>query len=153
MAFGGHKYAAGLTIEKNKIPEFIERFENIARREIKPEDLVPRMTIDCEAELSDFDKRFMRLLKLMGPFGPLNMRPVFVSKNLTIKGEPSIVGTNHLKFRVEQNGVEMNAIGFNLGDIKGDVVKSKELIDCAYQLEENIWNGKRELQIRLKDIK
>ncbi|MFQ5582833.1 MAG: single-stranded-DNA-specific exonuclease RecJ, partial [Calditrichia bacterium] len=131
MAFGGHKYAAGLTIAEEKIPPFVEKFNAIAKRDIKPEDLIPRMTIDCEAELSNFDKRFMRLLKLIGPFGPMNMRPVFISKNVRIVGEPAIVGNNHLKMQLEQNGVKLNAIGFNLGDTKGDIVKNRECLDCA----------------------
>lgn len=153
VAFGGHKYAAGLTIKQANIPEFVEKFNAVARDRIDPADLVPQMTIDCEANLSDFNNRFIRLLKLMGPFGPLNMRPVFVSRHLKIVGEPSIVGNNHLKLRLEQDGVKMNAIGFNLADIKDELIKNKEYLDCAYVLEENYWNGQKEIQLRLKDIK
>jgi single-stranded-DNA-specific exonuclease len=152
IAFGGHKYAAGLTIEEAKIPEFIKKFNSIARERIKPVDLIPQMMIDSEANLSDFNQRFIRLLKLMGPFGPLNMRPVFLSRHLKIVGQPTIVGTNHLKLRLEQDGVAMNAIGFNLADIKEDVIKNKEFLDCAYVVEEFQWNGKKGIQLRLKDI-
>lgn len=153
ITFGGHKYAAGLTIREENIPSFIEMFKEVARAQITPEDLVPIIKIDCEVRLSDFDERLMRLLKLMGPFGPLNLRPVFVSRNLKVVGEPSIVGNNHLKLNLEQNGVIMTAIGFNLADQAEEVLKNNRLIDCAYVLEENYWNGRRELQMRLKDIK
>lgn len=153
VAFGGHKHAAGLSIEASKIPAFAEKFNAVARERIKSTDLVPHMTIDSEANLSDFNQRFIRLLKLMGPFGPLNMRPMFVSKHLRIVGEPSVVGTNHLKMKLEQDGITMSAIGFNLADSKEEFVKKKEYLDCAYVVEEFQWNGKKELQLRLKDIK
>lgn len=153
ITFGGHKYAAGLTIREENIPSFIEMFKEVARAQITPEDLVPTMKIDCEVHLSDFDERLMRLLKLMGPFGPLNLRPVFVSRKLKVVGEPSIVGSNHLKLNLEQNGVTMTAIGFNFADQAEEVLKNNRVIDCAYVLEENYWNGRKELQMRLKDIK
>lgn len=153
ITFGGHKYAAGLTIREENIPSFIEMFKEVARAQITPEDLVPTMKIDCEVHLNDFDERLMRLLKLMGPFGPLNLRPVFVSRKLKVVGEPSIVGSNHLKLNLEQNGVTMTAIGFNFADQAEEVLKNNRVIDCAYVLEENYWNGRKELQMRLKDIK
>jgi single-stranded-DNA-specific exonuclease len=153
VAFGGHKYAAGLAIQEEKIPPFIEKFKKIAREKITEKDLVPAIRIDCEVKLSDFDERLIRLLKLMGPFGPLNLRPVFVSNSLKVVGEASIVGTNHLKLCLEQDGVQMNAIGFNLGDRLDEITQNNGVIDCAYVVEENFWNGKKELQIRLKDIK
>ena len=152
-AYGGHKYAAGLTIKQENIPAFAEKFKAVADRQITDDDLIPRMRVDCEVELKDFDERLMRLLKLMGPFGPLNLRPVFVSRNLNVVGEASVVGSNHLKLSVEQNGVKMNAIGFNLGDQIERVVANKGVLDCAYVVEENYWNGRKELQLRLKDIK
>ncbi len=153
ITFGGHKYAAGLTIREENIPPFIEMFKEAARAQITPEDLVPIIKIDCEVNLSDFDERLMRLLKLMGPFGPLNLRPVFVSRKLKVVGEPSVVGSNHLKLNLEQNGVTMTAIGFNFADQAEEVLKNNGIIDCAYVLEENYWNGRKELQMRLKDIK
>lgn len=153
LAFGGHKYAAGLTIQEEKIPAFVEQFKEVARRMITPEDLVPRVKIDCEVELKDFDERLIRLLKLMGPFGPLNLRPVFVSRNLKIVGEPTVVGTNHLKLALEQDGIKMNAIGFNLGDRIDEIDQNTGQLDCVYVVEENYWNGRKELQLRLKDIK
>jgi len=153
ITYGGHKYAAGLSIEEKNLPEFTKRIKEIAKREITPEDLIPQLKIDCEASLGDFDKRFIRLLKLMGPFGPLNMRPVFMSRNLKLIGEPSVVGSNHLKLRIEQNNVEMEAMGFNLADTKLGALQNSDSVDCAYVIEECVWNGRKEIQLRLKDIK
>lgn len=152
-AFGGHKYAAGLTIKQENIPAFAEKFKRIARERVTDEDLIPRMRVDCEVQLKEFDERLMRLLKLMGPFGPLNLRPVFVSRNLKVVGDATIVGNNHLKLSVEQDGVKMNAIGFNLGDRLEKIHAKNGVLDCAYVIEENYWNGRKELQLRLKDIK
>ena len=151
--FGGHKYAAGLTINEDRIPEFVACFKQVAQQKLQPEDLIPQMQIDCEAQLNHFDDRFIRLLKLMGPFGPMNMRPVFVSRNVRVVGEPTVVGNNHLKMRLEQNGVQFDAIGFNLADHLDLVLRKNGYVDCAYVLEESHWNGRKEIQIRLKDIK
>ena len=152
-AFGGHKYAAGLTIDEDKIPAFIEQFIEIARNQITPDDLIPTTRVDCEVELKEFDERLMRLLKLMGPFGPMNLRPVFVSRNLKVLDHPSVVGNNHLKLAVEQNGARMSAIGFNMGDRIDIIEQNGGIIDCVYVVEENYWNGRKELQMRLKDFK
>ncbi len=152
-AFGGHKYAAGLTIRQENIPAFAEKFKQVTREQIRDEDLIPRMRVDCEVELKEFDERLMRLLKLMGPFGPLNLRPVFVSRQLEVVGEPTVVGSNHLKLCLKQNGVTMNAIGFNLGDRIDRIYQRNGVLDCAYVIEENYWNGRKELQLRLKDLK
>jgi len=153
IAFGGHKYAAGLTIKESKIPQFVKKFNAIAREKIKPADLIPKMNIDSEANLGEFNQRFIRLLKLMGPFGPLNMRPLFMSRQLKIIGQPTTVGSNHLKMQLEQNGIKLNAIGFNLADTRENILKDKEYLDCTYVVEESQWNGKKEIQLRLKDIK
>jgi len=152
-AFGGHKYAAGLTIKEENIPAFIEKFKIAAENTLPESDLVPTVRVDCEVALNDFDERLMRLLKLMGPFGPKNLRPVFVSRNLNVVGDPCVVGGNHLKMNVEQNGVVMPVIGFNLGNRLEQVKTQKALVDCAYVIEENFWNGRKKLQLRLKDLK
>ncbi|MEL6823728.1 MAG: DHHA1 domain-containing protein, partial [Calditrichota bacterium] len=152
-AFGGHKYAAGLTIKEENIPAFIKKFKIAAENTLPESDLVPTVRVDCVVALNDFDERLMRLLKLMGPFGPKNLRPVFVSRNLNVVGDPCVVGGNHLKMNVEQNGVVMPVIGFNLGNRLEQVKTQKALVDCAYVIEENFWNGRKKLQLRLKDLK
>lgn len=151
--FGGHKYAAGLTIQEAKIPEFVECFKRVAKEYIKPGDLIPSIKIDGEIELAEFTPRFIRLLKLLGPFGPMNMRPIFMSRNLKILGEPNIVGQNHLKLKLEQDGAVLDAIGFNMGEYIDRIEKNNGVIDCVYIVEENRWNGKTQIQLRLKDIR
>jgi single-stranded-DNA-specific exonuclease len=150
--FGGHKYAAGLTIEEEKIPEFIKAFKEAAAKQLQPEHLIPCLHIDGEIELNEFSPRFMRLLKLLGPFGPMNLRPVFMSRNLKILGTPNIVGQNHLKLKVEQNGKVMEVIGFNMAEYL-DRIGGNGTVDCVYVIEENRWNGKTSIQLRLKDIR
>jgi single-stranded-DNA-specific exonuclease len=150
--FGGHKYAAGLTIDEDKIPEFIEAFKRAAEQQLKPQDLVPCISIDGEIELQEFTPRFIRLLKLLGPFGPMNLRPVFISRNLKVLGNPNVVGHNHLKLKVEQNGAVLDVIGFNMADYL-DKIGGNGRVDCVYVIEENRWNGKSSLQLRLKDIR
>jgi single-stranded-DNA-specific exonuclease len=150
--FGGHKYAAGLTIKEDNIPEFVEAFKKAAESHLQPENLIPCLNIDGEIELKDFSPRFMRLLKLLGPFGPMNLRPVFMSRNLKILGTPSIVGHNHLKLKVEQNGTVMDVIGFNMADYLKKIGENGT-VDCVYVIEENRWNGKTTIQLRLKDIR
>jgi single-stranded-DNA-specific exonuclease len=151
--FGGHKYAAGLTIEEKNIPQFVECFKETAGKIIEPETLVPCVHIDSEVELSQFSPRFIRLLKLLGPFGPLNMRPVFMSRNLKIFGNPSIVGSNHLRLKLEQDGTVVDAIGFNMGDYLNVIEQNNGVIDCCYIVEENKWNGRTQMQLRLRDIR
>jgi single-stranded-DNA-specific exonuclease len=151
--FGGHKYAAGLTINQDMIPEFVKCFKKAAEKDIQLEDLIPNIRIDGEIELQQFTPRFIRLLKLLGPFGPMNMRPVFMSRNLKIIGNPSIVGQNHLKLKLEQEGSVFDAIGFNMGDYLAKIEKNDGIVDCVYGIEENRWNGKTQIQLRLKDIR
>ncbi|HQV30565.1 MAG TPA: single-stranded-DNA-specific exonuclease RecJ [Calditrichia bacterium] len=153
LTFGGHKYAAGLSIKSEQIPAFVEQFKAVADRMITDEDLVPEIHIDCEVELNQFDERLLRLLKLMGPFGPSNLRPVFCSRNLKVVSEPQVVGKNHLKLSLEQKGTVLTAIGFNMGDRIDDIFEKSGVVDAVYVLEENVWNGRKELQMRLKDIR
>ena len=150
--FGGHKYAAGLTIDEGKIPEFVEAFKQAAAKQLRLEDLTPCIHIDGEIGLNEFTPRFIRLLKLLGPFGPMNLRPIFMSRNLKVVGVPSVVGQNHLKLKVEQDGSVLDVIGFNMATHLGDIEKTGT-VDCVYVVEENHWNGKNSIQLRLKDIR
>lgn len=151
--FGGHKYAAGLTIAEENIPEFVQCFKETAAQQLEPKDLVSCLRIDSEISLGEFTPRFIRLIKLLGPFGPMNMRPVFVSHGLKVHGVPAIVGSNHLKLKVEQEGRVIDVIGFNMGEHLDRIAENNGSIDCVFVLEENTWNGKTSLQLRLKDIR
>ena len=153
IGFGGHKYAAGLTIKEEKITELAHRFENIAERELTPELMAPKLTIESDIRLGIIDDKFVNLLKRFAPFGPQNMRPVFISRNLQIVGTPSIVGKNHLKFRVRQDSKVFDVIAFNMGDLLYRLAPGESGLDMAYVIEENVFMGRHSIQLRAKDLR
>ncbi len=153
LEYGGHKYAAGLVIEREKIPELRRRLNEIASAQLSESDLVPSLKIDAELDLSTVDGRFYRLLQLFGPFGPQNMRPVFLSRNVQLAGAPTVVGNNHLKFKVKSGKKVFDAIGFGLGDLIGKLEPGKRGVDLVYVIDENDYMGVRTLQLRVKDLR
>jgi single-stranded-DNA-specific exonuclease len=152
--FGGHEYAAGLTIKEENLLEFRRRIDEIASGMLSEQDFEPELRIDCELKLEEIDMRFWKLMSQFEPFGPCNLRPNFVSRDVEVVGVPTIVGSGHLKMKVSQNGSGVfDVIGFNMHEYLPIIRNSKEkTIDIAYSLEENYWNGRRSLQIRLRDI-
>ncbi|HDP69169.1 MAG TPA: single-stranded-DNA-specific exonuclease RecJ [Candidatus Marinimicrobia bacterium] len=150
--YGGHKMAAGLTIKKEMIPRFQQRIQRIANQQITEEMLNPRLTIDCEIDFAEINQDLLLHLKKMAPFGPGNMRPVFMSRNLTVAGLPRIVGENHLKFKASKNKKIISAIGWKLGTLYEMLVSNRPL-DMAFVIEENEWNGIKEIQLNIKDIR
>lgn len=152
--FGGHEFAAGLTIKPENLEEFRNRLDDIASESLTEEDFKPDLSIDCDLDLSKIDMRFWKLLSQFEPFGPGNLRPIFVSKGVRVVGVPTIVGKGHLKMKVAQNGSgTFDTIGFNMHEylplIRNTTNGSMKI---AYNLEENYWNGKRNLQLKLRDI-
>lgn len=152
--FGGHEYAAGLTIQKENLEEFRRRIDEIAANNLSDEDFNPELSIDCNLDLNEVDMGFWKLLSQFEPFGPGNLRPIFVSKGIEVVGVPTIVGKGHLKMKVAQNGSgAFDVIGFNMHEYLPIVRNSNgQPLDIAYSLEENYWNGRRTLQIRLRDV-
>jgi single-stranded-DNA-specific exonuclease len=152
--FGGHEFAAGLTMEAENLDEFRQRMDRIACELLSEHDFLPELQIDAEINLAKMDMKFWKLLSQFEPFGPGNLRPVFVSKDVCIEGVPTIVGNGHLKMKVRQgNSAVMDAIGFNMHEYLPTIRNCDEnRIDVAYVLEENHWNGRRTIQMRLKDI-
>lgn len=153
--FGGHKYAAGLTIDEKNLEEFRQRINKIASENLTDEDFKPELKIDCELDLSEVDMRFWKLLSQFEPFGPENLRPIFVSRDVEVVGVPTIVGKGHLKMKVKQNGSGVfDVIGFNMHEYLPVVRNGQDQkLNIAYSLEENYWNGRRSLQVRLRDLK
>jgi len=153
--FGGHKYAAGLTLTEENYPKFKQKFEEIVAEQIDEELLTPTLEIDAELSFSEIDEKFYRILKQFAPFGPENLAPVFITKNISDTGYAKTVGAEdkHLKcFMKQKYGInQFQGIGFNIGD-KLNLLKKNE-VSVAYCLEENEWNGKCSLQLRIKDIK
>ena len=153
--FGGHMYAAGMTLKPENYTAFKEAFERVVQETIAPEWLEPEISIDAIVDFDEITPKFTRILKQFEPCGPQNMTPVFVSKNVvdTGYGKPMGKEEEHLKLFVRQNNSEgIPAIGFGLGK-KYEIVKNKRPFEAAYCIDENEWNDKIELQLRLKDIR
>lgn len=153
--FGGHMYAAGMTLKPENYAAFKEAFEKVVQETIAPELLQPELSIDAVVHFEEITPKFTRILKQFEPCGPQNMTPVFATKNVfdTGYGKPMGKEEEHLKLFVRQNNSEgIPAIGFGLGS-KHEIVKNKQLFEAAYCIDENEWNDKIELQLRLKDIR
>lgn len=153
--FGGHMYAAGMTLKEENYEKFKAAFENEVKNTIHPDLLTPEISVDLEMNFSDFDEKFMRILKQFEPFGPENMTPVFMSKNVIDSGYAKTLGNDeeHLKVFIKQNNSpNFNAIGFGLGD-KINFVKNRNPFEAVYVLEENEWNGTVSLQLQLRDVR
>jgi single-stranded-DNA-specific exonuclease len=162
IQFGGHKYAAGLTIDENQLDAFKQKFESVVKQTISPESLTPEIQIDTPILFKEINPekenipKFFRILRQMAPFGPGNMNPVFLTEGVNDTGGSKAVGKDnaHLKLSVKEfkSGIVMNGIGFNLGD-KISLVKSGVPLAIVYTLEENNWKGNKTMQLRIKDIK
>jgi single-stranded-DNA-specific exonuclease len=153
VQFGGHEAAAGLAIEIDKISAFKQKFNMILKGTMKEEDIVSELNVDAKISFSEISPKFIRILDQFAPFGPGNMRPVFLSEDVSLVYPPKIVGTNHLVTCFKQNGNEkvFDAIGFNLGYF-ADSMKGKCLVDIVYTIETLVKDGKSYPQIRIKDI-
>jgi single-stranded-DNA-specific exonuclease len=152
--FGGHKYAAGLSLKPENLVAFQKRFEEYVASTIEENMLTPEIEIDGKLCLNDINKKFFRILKQFAPFGPGNMSPVFMTENVIDTGFSRIVGKNHLKFDVVHphiRGYPISAIAFQQSDAY-DIVKAGPF-NITYHIEENEWNGVVKLQLNIMDIK
>lgn len=158
IGFGGHKYAAGLVIESESIGPFREQINHLAGQILTSDDLVPSQPLDAEVDLECLDFDTARSFAAFAPFGPGNRHPVLASRQLKVVGSPYRVGNNHLKFKVKSSPSGrrvFDSIGFSFGDMVEELDGSphNSEVDLAYVLEENEWQGRRRLQLRIKDIK
>jgi len=153
--FGGHKYAAGLSIKPENFDAFRERFEDIVSGTIQDHMLIPEIEIDAKIKLNNISTNFYKILKQFAPFGPENMSPTFMSEGVVDTGYASIVGKNHLKLSVihpDISGFPVSGIAFQQGD-KLPIIQSGKQFSICYHIEENEWNGHVSLQLNIKDIK
>lgn len=153
--FGGHMYAAGMTLKEENYLAFKNAFEKVVRETIPPELLIPEIAVDAEILLTNIHPKFIRLVNQFEPFGPQNMTPVFLSKQLKDTGYAKTLGQNdeHLKLFVKQNDSEgFGAIGFGLGK-KLEIAKNQKPFDAVYCVDENEYNGNVTVQLRVKDLK
>jgi len=157
--YGGHMYAAGLTLEVDKVPEFRKRFEAIVAKQIREEQLTRLINIDAELDLNEIDWDFYKYLSKISPFGPGNPIPVFVSHNLHTYGSSRVLKNEHLKFYVHQksepgentNSKVIEAIGWGMAENE-PLINSGMPYSIAYYIEENTFRGNTTLQLRVKDI-
>jgi single-stranded-DNA-specific exonuclease len=153
--FGGHKYAAGLTLLPENYEAFKSKFESVVKETIDPKLLTPEIKVDLEIDLGQINDKLMRILKQFAPFGPGNMAPTFMTIGLKDTGYGKCVGEDdkHIRLTATQSfNDKIVCIGFGLGD-KIDFIKNKKAFSAAYSIDENHWNGNVSLQLKLKDIK
>ena len=162
IEFGGHNFAAGLSLHEEDIPSFQQCFEETVSDMITPDILRPVIEIDASLDLNDIDDRFWAVLKQFAPFGPQNTKPVFQASDLELAGQPHSVGREnaHLRFKVRQresrNGRSMDVIGFNMGkqiDMLFDSQRQGLPIDLLFSIEENYWKGRTTLQLKARDLR
>ncbi|WP_456422210.1 single-stranded-DNA-specific exonuclease RecJ [Lutibacter sp.] len=154
--FGGHKYAAGLTLEEKNYQKFKIKFEEVVKKTLPSALRTPEISIDTEITLMDVTPKFYRILKQLEPFGPQNMKPVFLAGGLRDNGYGKKVGVDetHLKLNIFEgsNQKTFNAIGFNMGN-KHSLIKNGKPFKAVFNIDENQWNGNTSLQLLLKDLK
>jgi single-stranded-DNA-specific exonuclease len=151
VEFGGHKHAAGLTLEESKIALMRERFDNYAKENVTDEMLEREIVIDTELSLNELSPHFFRYLRQFAPFGHHNPKPIFYSRSVQSANGVKIVGNNHLKFRALQSNFVIDAIGFNLG-AKANLCTNGKPFTIAYTLEENVYKGQVTPQLSIKDV-
>ncbi len=153
--FGGHQAAAGLAVELDKLQEFKDKFNQIVKESIKEEDLLPEVVIDARIRLSEITPKFLRILEQFSPFGPENMRPVFLSEAVEVSNTPRLVGNNHLVACFRQNGGDkiFDSIGFNMREYLDLLLDKKIKVDIVYTIDKMIRDGRAYPKLRLKDIR
>jgi len=153
--FGGHKFAAGLSLRKENLEDFSEKFEQYVCQHIIDDDYVPEIEVDMELDLADITNNFMSNLKRFAPFGPENMSPVFMSKSIVEEGNGKIVGDKHIKMRLlyrNKSSQPIDAIAFNQKNHFAYISNQKDF-DILYHVEENTWNNVTNIQLNIKDIR
>ena len=154
--FGGHKYAAGLTLKKENLNAFIQRFEEVVSTTITAEMQIPKINIDLEMPVEDITMKTYQIIEQMAPFGPSNSRPVFMTKGVIDNGSGRLIGQekNHLKLAITNtdNSKTLDGIGFGMSDYFS-CIKDKQPFDVCFVLDLNEWNGTSRLQLIVKDIR
>lgn len=152
--YGGHFYAAGMTLKPENVEAFRQKFEEVVATTIDPELLIPEIVIDTEISFNDIHKQFFSILKQFEPLGPENLRPIFLARNVTDSGFSKIVKDEHIKFSIKQehHGPVLSGIGFFMAS-KFEVMDNRRPFDMVFTIDENEWNGKTMLQLKVIDIR
>lgn len=152
LGYGGHFAAAGMTLETSHVDAFREKFESVVAATITDDLLVPELRIDAELNLSDITPAFYRILCQMEPFGPDNLRPLFLARGVQDTGWSKIVKEEHIRFSLRQNGATITGIGFGMAE-KFSMLEKKQPVDIVFKLDENEWQGQKSLQLRMDDLR
>lgn len=152
VAYGGHFAAAGLSMLPENVEAFRSKFEAVVSASILPHMLVPELVIESEITFSEIKNSLFQLLCQMEPFGPENLRPVFIAKNVQDTGYSKIVKELHIRFVVQQNNTTLTGIGFNLAN-KFSLLALKKPVDIVFTIDENEWNGNKTLQLKVIDLR
>ncbi|HLF45798.1 MAG TPA: single-stranded-DNA-specific exonuclease RecJ [Chitinophagaceae bacterium] len=152
LGYGGHFAAAGLTLELDKVDSFRNKFEEVVSATINPEHLIPEIVIDAEIIFPDITQPFYKILQQMEPFGPDNLRPVFIARKVVDTGYTKIVKEEHIRFSLKQNNAVFNGIGFNMAE-KFPLFQQKKPLDIVFTIDENEWNGDISLQLKVIDFR
>ena len=152
LGYGGHFAAAGMTLEQDKVDAFRDKFEEVIAGTIAPELLIPEIVIDAEISFADITWPFYNILGQMEPFGPENMRPVFIARRVMDTGFSRIVKEQHLRFSLHQNGITLTGIGFGMAD-QWPLLAQKQPVDIVFKLDVTEWNDQKSLQLRVIDVR
>ncbi len=152
VGYGGHFAAAGLTLLPEKLEAFKNAFEEAVKEQIEPHLLIPEIVIDAEITFSELTQTFYNIIAQMEPFGPENMRPVFIAKKVYDTGFSKIVKEKHIRFVVKQNNTTLTGIGFNMAD-KFSLLQMNTPLDIVFTIDINEWNGEKKLQLKVIDVK
>ena len=152
IGYGGHFAAAGMTLLPEQVEAFSKKFEEVVSSTILPELLIPEIQIDAEVDFRDLKPSFYNIICQMEPFGPENLRPVFLARNLTETGWSKILKEQHVRFCLKQDHTIFNGIGFNMAD-KFPLLQMKKPVDLVFTLDENEWNEQKTLQLKVLDVR
>ncbi len=150
--FGGHNYAAGLKVKESNIEVFREEFQRVAKEELEGEDLIPDLSLDLEIDMDSVTSKLVEELKGMEPFGPGNPSPLFCLRDVSVADNPRVLSRNTLKFSIKHDGFMFDVVGFGKGDYLERIRKGSR-IDIAVHLEEDKWRGKKNIGMKLEDIR
>lgn len=152
LGYGGHFAAAGMTLLPENIEAFTKKFEQVVSETIDESCLVPEIVIDAEVSFSDLTISFYNIIHQMEPYGPENLRPVFIVRNVVDSGNSKVVKEQHIRFCLKQNNCSFKGIGFNMAE-RFEIIETKKPLDVVFTLEENDWNGQKSLQLKVIDFR
>jgi single-stranded-DNA-specific exonuclease len=152
LGYGGHFYAAGMTLEADKVEAFCKKFEEVVQASIHPDLLIPEIVIDGEIKLDDIRRSFYSIICQMEPFGPDNLRPTFLARRVYETGWSKVVKETHLRFVLQQGTTKITGIGFHMAG-KMPLLQAGKPVDIVFKLDENEWNGETSLQLKVLDVR